>query len=111
MFRHLTVQSTLYSFRMSHHEVIYNAYVKRYVCNTKKYCQEEVIKLWNAEKQRFLKEEDLVLNVHIRSNSSSENTYLEKFYMRLGEVWGRAKFQDISLRGDEGSKNRQNRIT
>lgn len=48
---------------MSLYHDYYDAYVKRHVYKTKKSCQEEVTKLWNAAKQRFPKKEDLVLHV------------------------------------------------
>ncbi|XP_074114085.1 uncharacterized protein LOC141537143 [Cotesia typhae] len=38
----------------------YNAYVKRYVYQTKKSCRDDVIKLWNTAKQKFPKKEELI---------------------------------------------------
>ncbi|KAJ8877456.1 hypothetical protein PR048_021911 [Dryococelus australis] len=48
---------------MSLYHNYYEAYVKIHVYKTKKCCQEEVTKLWNAAKQRFSKKEALVLHV------------------------------------------------
>ena len=62
--KYSTIQSMLFTtpHRMSYHEY-YNAYVKRHVYKTKKCCQDDVTKLWNAAKQRFPKKEDLLLHV------------------------------------------------
>ncbi|GBP66558.1 Tyrosine aminotransferase [Eumeta japonica] len=43
--------------------IIYNAYVKTYLYDTKKCCQKKVIKLGSVAKQRFLKKEELMLHV------------------------------------------------
>ncbi|KAJ8880974.1 hypothetical protein PR048_017447 [Dryococelus australis] len=48
---------------MSLYHNYYDAYVKRHVYKTKKFCQEEVTKLRIVAKQRFPKKEDLVLHV------------------------------------------------
>ncbi|GBP12842.1 hypothetical protein EVAR_6156_1 [Eumeta japonica] len=43
--------SALDAFKMSYDD--YNAYLKRYVCKTKNFCQEKVTNLWIVAKQRY----------------------------------------------------------